>query len=335
MKETFAVVGLQFGDEGKGLVTAHTCAYNDNPVVVRFSGGQQAGHTVYHNDKSHVFSNFGAGTFLKAKTYWAKSCTFDPIGCVNEYKSLLDMGFLGEGVILCIDTDCQVTTPYDVLYNRSFVDNIMHGTCGVGVGATFKRADNYYSLTVSELINPTVLSLKMSMIGKYYHDISIADDYMVVFMESVKYLRELIFNGIVKIGTLDDIYIPAVNTLVYEGSQGLLLDKDIGFFPHVTRSNTGAKTLPKDNLHVLYVTRAYQTRHGNGPMTNNDKPHNILDNPHETNVTNEWQGEFRRSILDLDLLEYGLSKDSVGVKSKSLVITCLDHIVNEYRFTYR
>lgn len=88
---------------------------------------------------------------------------------------------------------------------------------------------------------------------------------------------------------------------------------------------------------LYLVTRAYQTRHGNGPMTNENIPHNISINPSETNVLNEYQGEFRRSLLDVDLLEYAIGKDLFikDNKRKTLVITCLDHVVDEWRFTYK
>ncbi|MCI5157125.1 MAG: hypothetical protein D3906_01565, partial [Candidatus Electrothrix sp. AUS1_2] len=76
-------------------------------------------------------------------------------------------------------------------------------------------------------------------------------------------------------------------------------------------------------------------RHGDGPMTNENLPHNIRQNSLETNVRNRFQGEFRRSLLDLSLLEYAIQRDPFifSASDKRLVITCLDHIRDEYRFT--
>ena len=70
-------------------------------------------------------------------------------------------------------------------------------------------------------------------------------------------------------------------------------------------------------------------------MSNEGLPHNIKENSFETNVYNPYQGEFRRSLLDLSLLEYAIQRDRViaADPEKSLVITCLDHIRDEYRFT--
>ena len=87
---------------------------------------------------------------------------------------------------------------------------------------------------------------------------------------------------------------------IFEGSQGLLLDQHHGFFPNVTRANVGLENVESftglnDIYEVYLVTRAYQTRHGNGFMTNENRPHNITENIEETNKEHEYQGKFRRS----------------------------------------
>ena len=78
-----AVIGAQFGDEGKGLVVDYLCSQVENPLVVRFSGGAQAGHTVWHKDKTHIFSHFGSGSLRGASTYWSSTCLTDPIKASN------------------------------------------------------------------------------------------------------------------------------------------------------------------------------------------------------------------------------------------------------------
>ncbi len=87
--KNYAVIGLGFGDEGKGMFTDILCSRLYQPIVVRFSGGQQAGHTVYKDRKvSHVFSNFGSGSFRKVPTFWSRFCTMDPVGILNELSIL-------------------------------------------------------------------------------------------------------------------------------------------------------------------------------------------------------------------------------------------------------
>ena len=83
-----AVIGLGCGDCGKGITTDYLCSQAKNPLVVRFSGGQQAGHTVVYNGMRHTFSNFGSGTLRGAPTFWSKYCTMDPIGIKNEHSVL-------------------------------------------------------------------------------------------------------------------------------------------------------------------------------------------------------------------------------------------------------
>lgn len=334
-----AVIGLGFGDEGKGLVTD----YLNGSLVIRYSGGQQAGHNVVLEDgTSHIFSNFGSGTMKGVPTYWSKFCTVDPVGMMNELKILIEKGFKP---VLYIDGDSPITTPYDKYHNSNNFDDLTHGTCGVGVGSTFNREENFHHLTFSDIFNSWVLDTKMESIKDFYNVITDykintivglpeqVEDFFVSCNEMLMYENFELVYGIPE-GFDEDGY-------VFEGSQGLLLDQHFGFFPHVTRSNTGTKNILeiiKDNtdsydVDLYLVTRAYQTRHGNGPMTNDGIDFDI-NNTTETNVDNKYQGEFRKSILDVSLLEYGMNKDEyIRNSSKNLVITCLDHI-DEYVFTY-
>ena len=322
-----AVIGLGFGDEGKGLFTDYLCSQSENPLVVRFSGGQQAGHTVVRDGIRHVFSNFGAGTLAGAPSYFSKFCTIDPIGIVNELSVLLAKGI---EPLLFIDANCPVTTPYDVRHNQK---NNQHGSCGLGFGDTLNREEHYYSLTFADLFYPWVLQIKLKLIQQFYYRVGDID--LTDFLECCEIITHSIY-----IQKSHSFPKNNCSDIIFEGSQGLLLDKNYGFFPHVTRSNTGTQnilTLGVENLEVYLITRAFQTRHGLGPLSNELLPHNINKNPHETNITNQYQGELRYALLDVSLLEYVIEKDDYirTTEKKSLVITCLDQIKNEYRFTYQ
>jgi len=88
-KKACIVVGLGYGDEGKGLTTDFLCGQSKFPLVIRFNGGHQAGHTVVTKDGvRHVFSSFGAGTLRNAPTYWSRYCTFSPAYLLYELESL-------------------------------------------------------------------------------------------------------------------------------------------------------------------------------------------------------------------------------------------------------
>lgn len=328
-----AVIGLGCGDEGKGMVVSSLCSQFRNPLVIRYSGGHQAAHhVVMDGNHDHVFANFGSGTLQGFDTYWSEYCTFDPMGVIKELATLKRMGMSPK---LYVNANCPVTTPYEKCHNRQLDKRDGHGTCGVGVGQTHQREADHYSLLVRDLLNPTVLKIKLSMLGQYYPNYDLGEE-LQVFLMYCNELINLIGKNIYIRKTLNISYLERHDEYIFEGSQGMLLDQNIGFFPHVTRSSTGTKNILSMGFRpdVYLVTRAYQTRHGNGPMTN-EELYPIPHNPNELNLDTGIQGKFRTSILDLDLLKYALQSDeyiSYNTHHKHLVITCMD-IIDRYAFT--
>lgn len=323
------VIGLGFGDEGKGMFVDHLCPYHSNPkyLVVRFSGGHQVGHTVTDGINTHIFSNFGSGTLKSVPTYWSKYCTVEPVGLIREYLTLKEKRTY---IRLYIDEKCPIVTPYDINHNLNQEKKNKHGSCGVGFGATINRQEHKYSLTYGDLFHKKIFLAKLDLIKKYYGNVNLDTKEF----ERASYIITN-NNWIKKVTGL-----PEYDHYIFEGSQGLLLDQNFGFFPNVTRSNLGLKNvieiLGHNHFELFLISRAYQTRHGNGFMTNENIPHKILKNPIETNTYNKNQGKFRRSLLDIDLLHYAIEQDENirKHKNKSIVITCLDLMKNDYRFTY-
>jgi adenylosuccinate synthase len=291
------------------------------------SNGTISHNTVILNDIRHVFSNFGSGTLREIPSYWAKYCTVDPVGLINELDILIEKGVQP---LLYIDERCPITTPFDIFYNHESEKTNNHGSVGVGVGATINREEKFYSLQFGDLFYEPVMRIKLNEIKKFYNlNFEINLDR---FFQSIE--------RIISSKNIKPVYdFPFSENYIFEGSQGLLLDPNIGFFPHVTRSYVSTKNIIDAGFkpELYLVTRAYQTRHGNGAMIGENIPHNILVNPNETNVMHPHQGEFRRALLNLDLLTYSVNKDPYirFCLNKTLVITCLDHIVNDYRFTYK
>ena len=333
MKQTYIVLGAGFGDEGKGLVTNHLCEINDNPLVVRFSGGHQAGHTVIVDGLKHVFTNFGSGTLQNVPTYWSNYCTFDPVTFMREHKILTAHGKKPK---IYIHGLAPVTTPFDKAHNDKSIHQ-GHGTCGLGVGSTFQRQENFYRLTVVDLVNPFVFNEKYEQIKKYYQDQEI-HGIKEGFIEAVEEVKTLIKNSSLII-TKNETFLHEYETVIFEGSQGIMLDQHVGIFPHVTRSHTTSKNamsiIRRNELpvpEVCYVTRSYQTRHGEGPMSNTDKSFDHIElNPLETNVDNKYQGKFRTTMLDLDLLLHAINADGYnhkGAYQRSLYVTCMDQCKN-------
>ncbi|MFK8161035.1 MAG: adenylosuccinate synthetase [Lewinella sp.] len=344
--KTKIILGLAFGDEGKGVTTDYLCRQAERPLVVRFSGGHQAGHTVVTPEgQRHVFSNFGAGTLAGAPTFWSRYCTFHPVGYANEREALLELGVTPT---LFVDGLAAVTTPYDLLYNRHLEASQKHGSCGLGFGATVARHEGPHKLHVMDLLDDFVLRQKLASVASYYqeklmvtYDEAVLASQLDRFYEAVAYCRSnlLCTSGRAFFSSVAESY----DTIFFEGSQGLLLDQDFGYFPHVTRAHVSSRNalvlvrkyaLPEPD--VFYVTRTYQTRHGNGPLTNADHPGPELHpTPYETNVFNPWQGEQRRSLLDLDQLRYALAADahySAGLP-RHLVVTCLDQLTGAWKAT--
>jgi len=308
------VLGLGYGDEGKGLTTSYLCSKTENPIVVRFNGGQQAGHTVVYNGKRHVFSSFGSGSLQGVPTYWSQFCTFYPPSFLREYELL-------DNPKIYVHPLCHITTPFDVERNKYLEVSNKHGSVGMGFGATLERSEKYYKLFVQDLFFPDILEAKLKSIAKYYNDlIGVYPAANLEVEEFMKCAEEV--TKIINIKPIEKKYTP-----IFEGAQGILLDMDFGFFPHVTRSNTTSKnalSIAKSE-EVYYVTRSYLTRHGNGPLLGESKLH-LLNNENETNKSHMYQGEFRTAPLNTELINYALLCDSYfshGLK-KNLVITCLD-----------
>lgn len=334
-----AVFGAGFGDEGKGVVTDFlTKKYKSlNPMVVRFCGGHQVGHTVYNNDIRHVFSNFGSGTLNGTPTYWSKFCTIDPIGIFNEWNVLNKKGITPK---LFIDKNCPVTTPFDKINNQKDITNLNNGTCGVGFGKTLQREEDHFSITALDILYPKILKIKLEQLKQHYYM-----TYDSLSLDDFFHCCEFIINN-PNIEICDDSKLQR-SVKIFEGSQGLLLDQHYGFFPNVTRSNTGSKNIkeliPVNLDQIFMVSRAYQTRHGNGPMTNTEIKHDIELSKDETNVSNKYQGDFRVSVLDLDLINYAIERDTIfdEIKQKrratnvNLVITCLEHTQHLYQYTHK
>jgi adenylosuccinate synthase len=298
------VIGANYGDEGKGLMTDYFCSKKSADLVVRFNGGAQAGHTVVTPEsKRHVFSHFGSGTFLGIPTYLYKYFVVNPVIFRKEYETIED---LHPKVLR--DYRCYITTPYDMMYNQFLEElrgNDKHGSCGLGIGATMER----YERSKFEVSNYYVDEEELSLVRMYYLEkmqkILILNEDKDFFMK----WRELFLDSNIMDHFIDDcnfffdnttIEVPQFNHAVFEGAQGLALDQNMGRFPYVTRSNTGMRNVIKcqrewkfDIDEIVYVTRSYLTRHGADPQFFEWKknfPMSIQDN---TNVENTWQGKIK------------------------------------------
>lgn len=320
------VLGHAFGDEGKGMTVQWLCKKaieeGKSVAVVRFSGGPQAGHTVVNNGIEHICSSYGSGVLLGVPTYYTDKVYLDPIALDNERKILEDKGI--KNPLIYVSMFNRVITPYDVFAGREDNKVLADGTCGMGIYATFKRhKDNVNSFTwrLGKRDFP-------HKVAEYYNQEynKNLDDALYECSLNLKYHR----------GNLK------YDVLIFEGSQGLLLDMDCGFYPHVTPSRVGLNGIPPEYLkdaEVYMVTRSYLTRHGNGYEPRINLIAN-LDKFKESNTYNEYQGDFKVGALEIDLLNraserHRLDNYQLMYNLKyNLVVTHTDVIVDSRRFDY-
>jgi len=353
------VVGMHFGDEGKGLVTDYLCSNlsreeKKRAMVVRYCGGANAGHTVVTPEgKRHVFSHFGSGTLQDVPTFWSKDAISNPVLFNKEYDELVSMGIMPE---IYIDPESVVTTPIDMIVNQMEERQRgegRHGSCGVGIHKTVVREKDGLHLNVGMLnsmvyddlfIIPNIRSFIEKQVI-YYHLMNIYTSKDIEFISNKFYKEVMSFIQSIKINSFENI--KKINDIfIFESSQGLRLSSnrvEDGFDgKYLTESVVDLtninKMLPKDHkLYVYGVSRCYVTRHGNGPMPNETMASpfpNLRENTikETTNVTNEWQGVFRYGIMTKELMEESfafLKKNNNLPTEYEVVITCLDHFNNE------
>lgn len=340
------VADLTFGDAGKGMMVDNLVAEATRPLVVRYTGGPQAAHTVMRNGKKHIFSSFGSGTLSGAPSYFSEHTLIHPSFMANEWEVLDTLGIQPK---LYVHPLAAVITPYDVAWNRLVETSNRHGSCGKGIGATMRRHnESPYKLYAIDLFNRKSLNLKLDQIAGHYERTRRQNKLTRRFTDKVDTSEWL---GDIEdyIDTIDPIFKLATwrevmstkpgewGTVIFEGAQGIMLDMDHGVFPHVTYGYTTTRNAwemimkcpaaIQPPVDIFYMSRCYQTRHGIGPMTLPEQDLGLINTEEEINKYNEWQQKFRTAELDYDLLDHAMVIDSsyhMAPTHKHLVLTCRD-----------
>ena len=309
------VLGSFFGDEGKGQCVNNLCT-NDS-IVIRFSGANQVGHNVRHNSIDHCFRNFGSGTLKGIPTYWSEYCVCDLHTVLLELMELQQLGVTPK---IIFSPFCELVTPFDVINQWNNQENRKHGTVGTGFKSTLDRVKNGYSLTIADAKNIFILREKVFNIQHNYYkfssDVPTADltDWIIGV------------NKMANTFEVQDIeYLNTYKDLIFEGSQGILLDQKHGVMPFCTPSNTTSKNaieiinkLGRIETPVInYVCRPYITRHGSGPLLTTTSVISVDD---KNNQWNEFQRSFRACEFDIDLLKHSIYIDSLYSKDAKRVI---------------
>ncbi len=359
MKNTaFVVVGLGFGDEGKGTIVDSLVRTHNSDLVVRFSGGPQCAHNVVTDDDiHHTFAQFGSGTLSGAKTYLSSCVLINPLSLEREANVLIEKGVENPYENLFIDECCRIITPFHQALNK--IQELArganpHGTCGHGVWEAVKDSmkDQAFSLTVRDFKDELGVRAKLELIQawKNYELIPLLKqikETSEVFDINYGILsdKNLISHNLIpayknilgKVKIVKDQGVTLIRTAknpVFEGNQGILLDETYGFAPYNTATSTTTKHADsilnwvgfRGEIKRIGVTRTYTTRHGFGPFPTEDKDLNLSYDDH--NPTNRWQGNFRDGYLDVALLKYAfrINKQDSRNDIEYLAITHVDKL---------
>ena len=332
---TFIVLGAQWGDEGKGKMTDYLA--EEANVVVRYQGGNNAGHTVEVGDKQYKLHLIPSGILHDEKlNVIGNGVVIDPVAFFSEIDYLQEEGVKVNPEKLIVSDRAHIIMPYhkilDKLKEQARGKNDI-GTTGKGIGPCYTDKFERCGIRVCDLIDKEVFKEKLSenieMKNKYIVNVfgGEALNFDEIYEEYSKYGERL--KPFVK-DTSVTVYneIKENKSVLFEGAQGMLLDIDYGTYPFVTSSNTTAGGVangvgigPNMITNAVGIAKAYTTRVGKGPFPTeleNETGEWIREKGHEYGVTT---GRSRRcGWLDIVIL-----KTSVRVSGlTSLAVTKID-----------
>ncbi len=271
------ILGLQWGDEGKGKIVDYFAKNYD--VIARFQGGPNAGHTLYIGDKKVVLHQIPSGIFHQDK-----------------------INLIGNGVVLDVVTfkkECEAVSAFGVDYKKNlFISERTHlilpthraldkaselskgldkiGSTLKGIGPAYMDKTGRNGLRVGDILNPDFLEMYNKLRAKHYQLLGNFDfqeeitEWENAFFEAIEFIKGFnIVNGEYFINEK----INKGMRVLAEGAQGSMLDVDFGTFPFVTSSNTisagvcsGLGIAPQKIKEIIGITKAYCTRVGSGPF---------------------------------------------------------------------
>lgn len=360
-----AVIGKNFGDEGKGLAVASICRLHPNTLVIKHNGGAQAGHTVEDTktNKKFIHHQIGSGAEYGASTLFASSYQPDLYQLGKEIEEFQTMfGFIPP---LYAEANAQVTTLDDVLLNMGAETARgagKHGSCGMGINECFERVQKGYALTLSDIHNHSLAWIydRLHELRKNYTTLRAKELGIDEDNPYAKLLEEEELLGgfaadikkniaYITLTKADALWLDSYDSLVFESGQGLLLDSDyLQYMPYLTPSKTGAINpaafLAKRGKKIdelIYVTRSYVTRHGEGPLPCLVLREELAEvGEDRTNEPNPWQGSIRYAKHEsLEAFLAPMLQDTEQVREKygyrpkiSILVTHLDETMHKVYF---
>lgn len=356
----YIITDLGPGDGGKGgIVHALSCRPNTSVVIKR--GGAQGSHGVRTSKgESFNFSQWGCGTFEGIPTYCSPQMIVSPVGLQNESDALKHHGIYDPFTMISFHPSCICATPYHMISSQLeelYLENNPRGTIGTGIGRSYRmyqELGDEITIKISDLKDKDVIQKKLKTQMDYYRELyrntpresSISTDQDLI-KENIDLLYDdgllsYAINLFAEIGTKISIkdfeeILQLEGDAVVECSHGVLTDSKTGLRPHVS----AIRTLPcftekmirdtgfSGNISHLAVHRAYEIRHGAGPMPTYDPKFTEKMLPGSHKDENRWQGIVRAGALDTNLINYALSNcDETGTEFDGLCLTWFDQILS-------
>jgi adenylosuccinate synthase len=334
MRETYhtiAICGLSWGDEGKGKIVDYVAQQSD--VVVRYNGGNNAGHTINADGVKYKFKLMPSGAPLEKESIIANGCVVDPKVLLEEIENLKK---LHKKINFKLSSTAHVIFPFHRVLDgleEQKKGELAAGTTKRGIGPAYSDKASRWGIRIYDLIHPEILKpkleklfdIKQRLIRTYDPDYNCKLN--EIFDEYVNYgeqLKQYVIDTAIYLNNLIDVG----KKVVFEGAQGSLLGIDHGMYPFGTSSNanvlgicSGCGIPPKKISKVLGIIKAYTSRVGEGMF-----PTELLDKTAEKirKQGNEYgtvTGRPRRvGWLDLFNIKYGTIINGVD----EIVITLLD-----------
>jgi adenylosuccinate synthase len=328
-----AIVGLQWGDEGKGKIVDFL---SDNfAAVIRFQGGHNAGHTIKVGSKVYKLSLLPSGIIRGKFSVIGSGVVLDPNALFSEIEAVTKNGVkIDETNLAIADNVCLILSVHkelDQLLESAKGDKKI-GTTGRGIGPAYEDRAGRRAIRICDLQNEEVLKYRLKNLLEYHNILRRG-------MGVKEANFDEIFNELLSFkGKLEKFSLPPYEVaqklkkidgdIMFEGAQGVLLDVGFGTYPFVTSSNTIAGAVatgsclgPSDLHKTLGILKAYTTRVGSGPFPTelDDKDGQLL--KHEGAEIGTVTGRDRRcGWFDAALVRQSILVSSV----KSIVLTKID-----------
>jgi adenylosuccinate synthase len=271
------VVGTQWGDEGKGKVVDLLTEKSD--LVIRFQGGNNAGHTLVVGDKKVILHLIPSGILHKEKLCIIGSgVVIDPEVLIEEINALKAKGYTVTDESFAISDRAHVIMPYHKMIDHARDTTQRIGTTGRGIGPAYEDKARRTGIRIIDLINPDLLRKKIEAIFDE------KQEYLTKILKVKGIDKEEMIRKFQELGAQLKPYVRDTSVaidhatrenkkLLFEGAQGGNLDIDYGTYPFVTSSNTvagqacvGTGIGPSMIDTVLGICKAYTTRVGEGPF---------------------------------------------------------------------